>query len=1041
MKRFLCFITILCMVFPSILVSADSGITIEEVRGGFESVAVIWTNPNAETGYNVYVKKSADADYPQQPIDKELIRYYGGYYRADALGLAAGEYDVKIENADKSSSAESKNIAVSAYRREGFAFSSSSPNKSASGGYNDDGTVKSDAQILYITNENVNTVKFGIKEGSKIKEYTGLKNILQSYRKDSRPLIVRFIGMIDGEKISGLVVSDGKPAFLESKESKNITFEGVGDDATLKWFGLNLNGNKNTEIRNLGLVLFTDDGISINGSNENIWVHNIDFYYGKTDPKEDDKIKGDGALDIKAGAKYCTLSYNHFWDSGKCSLIQPNSKSDTGDGTDYLTYHHNWFDHSDSRHPRTRYSNVHMYNNYFDGNSGYGIGVTSGASLFAENNAFRGVSSPMLSSKQGHDDGTFSGEAGGIIKSYNNLMIDCGDVAYYSGTKDFDAYLASSRDEEVPSSVTTKQKTYVKSGVTYTYRDTYSNFDTKVDLVSNPDPAESVAEDVKSHAGRSGGGDIVFDLSNYAPTDTKSPDTSHDIVPELKKMLEDYQSSVVKNYVGDEIEYPATSGEIPAPKPTEKPTPAPTGTPVPTSTPAPTGTPAPTSTLAPTGTPISTASPIPTVTPISTAAPTTTPTSVETPKISISSFIGGKTVTLTTATEGAQIYYTLDGTAPSTSSNPYGGPITLTETASIKAIAVKDGMNPSKTAGGRITVGNTAAPASSHNAGQLEVGTVITLRSETSGSMIYYTTDGSNPTTESQKYSGGIAITTDVTIKAIAVKDGYKNSGIFEAAYTVPKIEPGSAAISVGSASGAAGDTISIPVYLFTEEESGITEYRFTMNYDASKFEYESVTPAEGAEASDLFTSVSGGAVTVLYSGAAIESGEVCDINLKALESDEDGEYPISIQKDSVKIETGTGNKYNIDITDGIITLIGSNNSNLELRSDVMLTDPNGNDITEKHEATGRVTANVTLENANEEAAIEPMTVNIIMAVYDQNGCLVSMSVMDADLSDLNYVFTNTIDIPENVEVDSIKLMVWNGLSDMTPMSAASEIL
>ena len=414
---------------------------------------------------------------------------------------------------------------------------------------------------------------------------------------------------------------------------------------------------------------------------------------------------------------------------------------------------------------------------------------------------------------------------------------------------------------------------------------------------------------------------------------------------------------------------------------------------------------------------------------------------VETPKISISSFIGGKTVTLTTATEGAQIYYTLDGTAPSTSSNPYGGPITLTETASIKAIAVKDGMNPSKTAGGRITVGNTAAPASSHNAGQLEVGTVITLRSETSGSMIYYTTDGSNPTTESQKYSGGIAITTDVTIKAIAVKDGYKNSGIFEAAYTVPKIEPGSAAISVGSASGAAGDTISIPVYLFTEEESGITEYRFTMSYDASKFEYQSVTPAEGAEASDLFTSAGDGKVTVLYSGAAIESGEVCDINLKALESDEDGEYPISIQKDSVKIETGTGNKYNIDITDGIITLIGSNNSNLELRSDVMLTDPNGNDITEKHEATGRVTANVTLENANEEAAIEPMTVNIIMAVYDQNGCLVSMSVMDADLSDLNYVFTNTIDIPKGVEVGSIKLMIWNGLSEMTPMSAASEIL
>ena len=414
---------------------------------------------------------------------------------------------------------------------------------------------------------------------------------------------------------------------------------------------------------------------------------------------------------------------------------------------------------------------------------------------------------------------------------------------------------------------------------------------------------------------------------------------------------------------------------------------------------------------------------------------------VETPKLSINSFIGGKTVTLTCATDGASIYYTTDGSAPDENSTLYSEPITLTETATIKAVAVKSGMNPSKTAGGKITIGNTADPTSSRASGRVEVGTVITLRSETSGSMIYYTTDGSEPTTESQKYSGGIAITSDVTIKAIAVKDGYKNSGIFEASYTVPKIEPGSAAISLGSVSGAAGDTLSIPVYLFMDGESGINDYRFTLNYDASKFEYQSVTPAEGALASDLFTSASNGAVTVLYSGAAIESGEVCNINLKALENDEDGEYPISIAKDGVKIETESGNKFNIEITDGMITLTGSVNSNLELKSDVMLTDSSGNDITDKSSVKGEVTANVTLENANEDAALEPTTVNIIMAVYDREGCLVNISVMDADLSDLNYVFTNTVDIPEGVEVGSIKLMVWNGLSDMTPMSAASEIL
>ncbi len=576
MKRFLCVLLTLCLCFPALCVSgADSGLQIVEASGGFESIALEWTNTAPAAGYGVYVKKSSEGAYPSEPIDKELVRYYGNYYRADALGLSAGTYDIKVETADKSASAEAKNINVNAYRREGFGFSSDSPNKSASGGYKDDGTVKDNAQILYITNENVNTVEFTVMDGSKERKYTGLKNILQGYRKDSRPLIIRIIGMIDGEHIDDLVVSDGKPAYIEAKESKDITLEGVGDDATFKWFGFNVNGCTDVEVRNLGVVLFTDDGISLNGANRNVWVHNVDFYYGKTDPSETDKIKGDGALDVKGGSTFCTFSYNRFWDNGKCSLIQSSSKTKEGDGTDFLTYHHNWFDHSDSRHPRTRYSNVHMYNNYYDGNSGYGVGVTSGASVFAENNVFRGVESPMLSSMQGHDESTFSKEAGGIIKAFGNEMTDCGEVWYYSGSSEFDAYLASSREEEVPETV--KTKTNIYKGVTF--EDTYSNFDTENDLHANPDPVSAVVEDVKKNAGRRGDSGISFDLSNYKPTDTDNPDTAHDIVPELKAMLEAYKSSLVKNYAGTDTEYPSTSGEAPTPGPTDapKPTAAPEG--------------------------------------------------------------------------------------------------------------------------------------------------------------------------------------------------------------------------------------------------------------------------------------------------------------------------------------------------------------------------------------------------------------------------------------------------------------------------------
>ena len=151
-------------------------------------------------------------------------------------------------------------------------------------------------------------------------------------------------------------------------------------------------------------------------------------------------------------------------------------------GPNNITYHHNWFDHSDSRHARVRTMSVHMYNNYYDGNAKYGAGSTMGSSLFIQNNYFRNCKNPMLSSNQGTDalgEGTFSGENGGVIKANNNYMEGQKSVIYANsdaGTTtasatDFDAYLATSRSETVPSTYKAKQG-----------GKTYSNFDTKVDL-------------------------------------------------------------------------------------------------------------------------------------------------------------------------------------------------------------------------------------------------------------------------------------------------------------------------------------------------------------------------------------------------------------------------------------------------------------------------------------------------------------------------------------------------------------------------------
>lgn len=72
-------------------------------------------------------------------------------------------------------------------------------------------------------------------------------------------------------------------------------------------------------------------------------------------------------------------------------------------GENFISYHHNWFDHSDSRHPRVRTMTVHVYNNYFDGISKYGVGATTGSNVFVESNYFRNTNKPMMISLQGTD--------------------------------------------------------------------------------------------------------------------------------------------------------------------------------------------------------------------------------------------------------------------------------------------------------------------------------------------------------------------------------------------------------------------------------------------------------------------------------------------------------------------------------------------------------------------------------------------------------------------------------------------------------------
>lgn len=509
-----------------------SNVEILRAEGDLETAYVEWRAVPEANSYNVYYKKAAESEEKYLALDKMLIREYSDKFRADILGLAAGNYTIKVVaifGLDESEKGAEVDVTVLAHTRSGFAFASDSPLKTASGAYNNDGTLHTGAQVIYVTAKNAKTVKATVRG----QEYAGFQNILYAKQKAGSTDILdfRIIGEIKRDDLDDYLSKEEGIQIKGAKayQDMNITIEGVGEDATFNGFGFLIRSCGNVEMRNFGIVNFMDDGISIDTNNCNLWIHNVDFFYGSPGG-DSDQAKGDGSLDIKKHSRYITASYNHFWDSGKCNLQGMKSEATE----DYITYHHNWYDHSDSRHPRIRTCSVHVYNNYFDGNSKYGVGITMGGSAFVENNYFRNCNNPMLSSKQGTDAlgaGTFSGEAGGIIKAYGN-HIEGGNpiIWHHQNSTSFDAYSASSRGETVPNTVKT-----LAGGTTYNNFDTSSNF-----YSYEVDTAETAKEKVMKYAGRINGGDLKFVFDN------EKEDTNYDIIPELKQMVLNYKTKLIR---------------------------------------------------------------------------------------------------------------------------------------------------------------------------------------------------------------------------------------------------------------------------------------------------------------------------------------------------------------------------------------------------------------------------------------------------------------------------------------------------------------
>lgn len=224
------------------------------------------------------------------------------------------------------------------------------------------------------------------------------------------------------------------------------------------------------------------------------------------------------------------------------------------------------------------------------------------------------------------------------------------------------------------------------------------------------------------------------------------------------------------------------------------------------------------------------------------------------PKVSVSAAIGSKTVSLSHSYSGAVIYYTLDGTNPTTSSSVYSSPITLTSTATLKAMAVTN-LPSGNVLTYKVSIEPAATPTASvesglASGGYIQSGSRLALKSATSGATLYYTLDGSEPTTASTKYTAPITISSDTTIKVFAQAPGCRNSAVSTISYKIGQVYKISASAGAGGTISPSGERSVI--------QTGSASFVIKPNngYAISDVKVDGVS--QGKIASYSFTNVSG---------------------------------------------------------------------------------------------------------------------------------------------------------------------------------------
>lgn len=485
------------------------------------------------SNYEVYYQKSNASTATK--IDSQLIREGAGAIRADIVGLSKGTYTitVKVSGTDLT---ESKTVTVTEYDRSGYAHFNTS---TGVGAYNNDGTLKSNAVVVYVNEENKNTVT--AKLGSKT--YTGLVNIIQNQKNSNYPLVIRILGTVGAatwneieyngqDPLANELIKDSSGSVLKEtlssvddivakglntlnttkysalngltnklkyssseydsywnmcdvSSAENVTIEGIGPNAGIFQWGFTWKNCSYVEVRNLTFEDYTEDACSFEGSQTSA-TSISQFETGHIWVHHNTFNMGVNYWDVcseqdKHDGDGSTDIKGNIYTTFSYNRYYQCHKTGLVGGSDAVTsasvtFHHNYYDDCASRLPLGRQANMHIYNNYYYSCSTT-MDIRANAYVFSESNYFEQSTLPKVSDGYVKKSSTYYDAA---VKSYNDYTVNCTTASGYSN------YYINANDDGSSSSTRTALGTYTKvtdRTATVTSGNIFApNFDTSTSL-------------------------------------------------------------------------------------------------------------------------------------------------------------------------------------------------------------------------------------------------------------------------------------------------------------------------------------------------------------------------------------------------------------------------------------------------------------------------------------------------------------------------------------------------------------------------------